>query len=278
MANNHTPPPVDVLSQQLVQIAAGAAHKVGDMLVEGLAQATAGHVSIEEKASIHDLVTRYDRESERLIVDYILQHHPDSTIMGEEQGARGNGRVRWYVDPIDGTSNFAAGIPFFCVSIGAVVNNQIVAGVIYDPIRRELFSATTGGAFLNGNPIRSRGHTTESKALLLTAFPSAHAGVGDEDFKRFSEMVTRFATVRRIGSAALSLAYVACGRADVVYEPSVNPWDVTAGMFIIEQAGGRYLAFGPENGQTARWMLPKCIATCPQFDLENSVMHAFLHS
>jgi len=262
---------IDRLSEHLVTIATNAAMQVGDMLIQGSAEASAGALTIDQKSSFHDLVTKYDHESERVIVDYILKQHPDSTIMGEEVGSRGNGAIQWYVDPIDGTSNFAAGIPFFCVSIGAIYNNQIVAGVIYDPIRRELFSATTKGAFLNGQPIRSHGHKTENEALLLAAFPSPHADLTADDGQLYVKIVRRFATVRRMGSAALSLAYVACGRVDVSFEPGINPWDVTAGIFLVEQAGGRYIAFG--GSQPQRWQLPKFIATCPEFQLEQSIIN-----
>ena len=263
------------LSLQLEEVAKGSALRVAEMLVTGSAEATAGKLSIGEKSSFHDLVTKYDRESEQLIVDYILTHHPDSTIVGEEYGTRGDGTVQWYVDPIDGTSNFAAGIPFFCVSIGAALDGQMVAGIVYDPIRKEMFSATTQGATLNGQPIRAHGRSGQEQALLLTAFPSPHTGVSDNDCKLYLELVRHFTTVRRMGSAALSLAYVACGRADVMYEPGINPWDVAAGSFLVQQAGGQCLGFGKqtvENETPHPWMFAKCLAACPEFELERSVL------
>jgi myo-inositol-1(or 4)-monophosphatase len=265
---------MDRLSQRLVEIASQAALQVGDILVN----ASARDVSVEEKSSFHDLVTKYDRESEEIIADYIFKQYPDSTLVGEEDGIRGKGQVQWYVDPIDGTSNFAAGLPFFCVSIGAALNDQPLAGVIYDPIRRELFTASTQGAFLNGEPIRAGGHKTDSLALLLTAFPSPHAGISDGDGLLFAEILRCFATVRRVGSAALALAYVACGRADVVLETSINAWDVAAGMFLVEQAGGRYVPFGSRTSSIgqAPWMFPGFVATCSEFDLEQSIINRFL--
>lgn len=266
---------INHLSQHLLKIAKGAALLVGDMLVEASAEATVGKLAIENKANFHDLVTKYDRQSEQMITDYIFQQHSDSTIVGEEGGAKGSGSIHWYVDPIDGTSNFARGIPFFCVSIGAALGDQMLAGVIYDPVRREMFSASTQGAFLDDKPIRAHGSQTDSGALILTAFPSPHAtGVSDDDFKLFSELVRSFATVRRVGSCALSLAYIACGRADVVFESSVNPWDVAAGILIVEQAGGRYLPLASPSSPADQqpWLSPKFIATCPEFDLEQSVL------
>lgn len=278
-ANIVTDKKIRDLSLHLVDVAQHAALQVADMLVAASAEATAGEVSIAEKASIHDLVTKYDHESERIIVEHILQHHPDSMIMGEEHGTTGDGSVKWYVDPIDGTSNFAAGIPFFCVSIGAVLDEQMVAGVIYDPIRQEMFSASTQGAFLNGRPIRAHGQQRDSQSLLMTAFPSPHTTPSDDEFLFFANIARSFATVRRMGSAALSLAYVACGRADVMYEPGINPWDVTAGLFLVQQAGGKFVTFGkPKEAATSAqpWLYPKCIAMCPEFDLEQSVMSALL--
>ncbi len=266
------------LSQQLVEIASNAALKVGDMLVKASAEALAGGVSTEEKEGFYDLVTKYDREAEQAIADHIFQSYPDSTIVGEEGGAQGDGSVHWYVDPIDGTSNFASGIPFFSVSIGAVLDDRILAGVIYAPIRRELFSASTVGAFLNGEPIKSQGHKTDSKSLLVAAFPNPREDILGDDGQLFTELVRRFSTVRRLGSAALGLAYVACGRADVVFEPIISPWDVTAGILLIEQAGGRYVPLGEvdSHAQSYPWLFPGFIATCAEFDLEQSIMNVFV--
>ncbi len=267
------------LSQTLADIASKATFQVKDMLVAGSAEAASGNLSINHKSSFHDLVTKYDKESERILSDYIFQHHPDSTIMGEEGGTTGNGNVQWYVDPIDGTSNFATGIPFFCVSIGAAVDGEIISAVILDPMRAELFSATTQGAFLNGVPIAAKGSRTENEAFLLTAFPSPHASATDEDGKLMANIVRRFATLRRIGSAALSLAYVACGRADAAYEPKINAWDVAAGLFIVQQAGGRFVPCGqlPTDVEDKPWNYPECIATCPEFELEQSILNRFMN-
>ncbi len=268
----------DELSNHLRDIATKAALEVKDILVTASAQAATGEVLTAEKASIHDLVTKYDRQAEQIIAAYIFQAYPDSTFMGEEEGGKGNGAVHWYVDPIDGTSNFATGLPFFCVSIGVALEGEIIAGIIFDPIRNEMFSATTQGAFLNGQPIKARGNANENKAFMVTSFPNVHAGVSDADGLFFIEMSRRFATIRRIGSAALSLAYVACGRVDVAIETQINAWDVAAGMFILQQAGGRYLPFGSltANVKAQPWLYPKFIATCPEFKLEESIINTFL--
>ncbi len=266
------------LSQTLVDIASKATFQVKDMLVAGTAEAARGNLSIDHKSSFHDLVTKYDKEAEQILSNYIFQHYPDSTFMGEEGGATGQGKVHWYVDPIDGTSNFATGIPFFCVSIGAAVDGEIIAAVILDPIREELFSATTQGAFLNGDPITAKGNRTENEAFLLTAFPSPHASATDEDGKLMANIIRRFATLRRIGSAALSLAYVACGRVDAAYEPRINAWDVAAGLFILQQAGGCFVPCGqlPAGAVDKPWNYPELIATCPEFELEQSILYRFV--
>lgn len=258
---------IDELSQNLVGIALAAALKVGGMLVEAFNRG----VTVEQKTGFSDLVTEYDRESERMISDYIFQHHPDSTLLGEEGGAQGVGRVQWYVDPIDGTTNFATGLPFFCVSIGAAFEQQMLAGVIYDPIRAELFSASTRGASLNNKPIRSQGGRRDAEAVILTDFPYLKKQLSDDDYGLYARMIKNFRGVRRIGSIALQMAYVACGRADVVFSINASAWDVAAGMFLIEQAGGRYLPLEPARQKP--WPPPDFIAVCPEFELEQSVLN-----
>src|SRR5581483_5287207 len=161
----------------------------------------------------------------------IFKAYPDSTLVGEEGGAQGTGAVHWYVDPIDGTNNFVSGIPFFCVSIGAALGDQMLAGVIYDPVRDELMAASTGGAFLNGTPMRSSGGSVDAESTLLTSFPQSGGRAEAADVIAFGELVRSFRCVRRLGSTALNLAYVACGRADATFEADTNSWDVAAGMF-----------------------------------------------
>lgn len=265
------PQDINELSQHLLNIATTAALMVGDTLSEAFVRG----VSAEEKSGHYDLVTEYDREAERVIVEQIFREYPNSTVIGEEGGARGDGAVRWYVDPIDGTNNFATAFPFFCVSIGAALNGQMLAGVIYDPVRRELFSASTTGAFLNGERISARGNKIDSRAVLLTDFPYPGDMSSDEDYLSFAQMVRNFLSVRRLGCAALELAYVACGRADVAFSiGGSSAWDVAAGMLIVEQAGGRYVSLGqpdPQTGQTP-WPSGKYIATCPEFELEQSIL------
>lgn len=257
---------LDHLSLRLLDIAAQAAFKVEGLLREGFAANVATH----EKANRHDLVTEYDHRSEETIINFILKQYPDSQILGEEGGYRGDGAVHWFVDPIDGTMNFASGIPFFNVSIAAALNGQMLAGVVYDPVRREMFSASTAGAFLNAEPIRAIGHPTEAEALLLTDFPYADQAITADDYGLFADMVQRFRSVRRIGSAALELAYVACGRADAAFLGLGSAWDVAAGMMLIEQAGGHYLPI--ERLATGMWPPSRCVATCAGFEIERSLL------
>jgi myo-inositol-1(or 4)-monophosphatase len=179
----------------------------------------------------------------------IMADAPDSTIVGEEGGAQGSGSVRWYVDPIDGTSNFARGIAHWCVSIAATLDGRSVAGVVYDPVARNLFSAHLGAATLNDKPLVSRAFPDERSATLVTSFPNPrHLNVlGPKGLDAFRELVDGFRTVRNLGSGALSLATVAAGWADATIGFRTNPWDIAAGMLILEQAGGRYLTY--RNGE-----------------------------
>jgi myo-inositol-1(or 4)-monophosphatase len=226
-----------------MDVAAGAARDVGDLLREAfLRGGPAG-----AKRDFHDLVTAHDRIAEERIAAFLLRHVPDSSVLGEEGGRRGSGRLLWHVDPIDGTNNFASQLPFFCVSIAAEEDGRVVAGVVYDPLRTELFSAWQGGATCNGSPLAARGAATEREALLATDYPGpATTSVrveGMSALELFAGMVERFGSVRRLGSSALGLAYVAAGRIDVAFEIAPNPWDVAAGFLLVRKAGGVFRSF-----------------------------------
>jgi len=200
-----------------------------------------------------DLVTVADRAVEKLIRSRLGETFPEHGIYGEEgTRERMDGEFRWYVDPLDGTTNFAHGFPQFAVSMGlehrpaglkAEDDGSLVAAVIYDPMRNELFTAERGrGATLNGKPVRvSRiGHLAE--ALLATGFPS-HKRHANPNIHFYQEFTLRSHGVRRAGSAALDLAYVACGRMDGFWEFNLNPWDTAAGILLVEEAGGRVTDF-----------------------------------
>lgn len=226
-------------STQLMEIARKAALEVGPALRE----AFRSNMAVDYKVDLHDVVTVHDKQSEARIRDYILAAAPDSTLLGEEGGSVGQGRVQWYVDPIDGTSNFARGLAFWCVSIGAVIDGEIVAGVVYDPVAEHMFCADLKGAWLNGSPIQSRATADETHATLITGYPVARdfrLDGKDVALTHFGELAETFSTLRRPGSAALTLAHVAAGWCDAAAGFGVNPWDVTAAILILRNAGGSY--------------------------------------
>jgi len=224
------------------------------------------------KRDARDIVTEYDKATEHALIESLSAAVPDSAFLGEEGGAIGSGRVRWYIDPIDGTSNFAAGFAFWCVSIAAEIDGSVVAGVVYDPIADVLFSADLDGAYLDGRPLHSRGAQTEEEATLITGYPNArdlHAH-GDAALERFGALVSAYRALRRPGSAAMSVCHVAAGWVDAAAGFSVNPWDVSAAGFILTQAGGVYRGFGGDTGAPV-YQCPGYIATvaglsCPTLD------------
>ncbi len=187
-----------------------------------------------------DLVTEADRASEDLIVERLQSHFPTHSIVGEEGGARErSSEYRWYVDPLDGTTNFAHGFPVFNVTLALQRDGELLAGVIFDPTRQELFTAERGGgAYLNNRRIRVSACKRLEDALVATGFPSRkrHQNVNVHFYHQMA-MVTH--GVRRAGAAAIDLAYVACGRLDAFWEFGLNPWDMAAGILLINEAGGR---------------------------------------
>lgn len=196
-------------------------------------------VTIEYKGEA-DLVTEADRASEALISARIRSLWPDHDIIGEEGTRTESGSDwRWYVDPLDGTTNFAHGFPVFCVSMALEYRGERVAGVIYDPTRDELFAASKkGGAFLNGHKIQVSSTPLLRESLLATGFPSRKRH-RNPNIHFYHQLTLRSHGVRRAGSAALDLAYVACSRFDAFWEFNLNPWDTAAGVLLVEEAGGR---------------------------------------
>jgi myo-inositol-1(or 4)-monophosphatase len=202
------------------------------------------HIKIEYKGDV-DLVTAADRASEKLIAERLHARWPQHGIVGEE-GTRTDtsAEFRWYVDPLDGTTNFAHGYPVFCVSIAlARRDDEIEVGVLYDPTRNELFAAERGrGATLNGNPIRVSKTTRLAESILGTGFPS-HKRHKNPNIYFYQQITLRSHGVRRAGSAALDLANVAAGRYDGFWEFNLNPWDTAAGVLIVREAGGKVTRF-----------------------------------
>ncbi len=217
-----------------LETAAETAREAGALVATYLQR----HVGFELKGD-YDLVTEADRASERLIVDRLRSHFPTHSIVAEEGGGQaGTSEYRWYVDPLDGTTNFAHGFPMFNVTMGLERSGELIAGVILDPLLDELFTAEQGsGAFLNSRRIHvSRAERIED-SLVATGFPSRkrHQNVNVHFYYQLAMLSHG---VRRAGAAALDLAYVACGRLDAFWEFDLNPWDVAAGVLLVREAGG----------------------------------------
>ena len=201
------------------------------------------NIKIEYKGDA-DLVTAADRKSEALIRERIRQTWPSHDVLGEEEGLRDTGsEFRWYVDPLDGTTNFAHSFPVFCVSMALQDKSGMLAGVCYDPTRNELFAAERGnGATLNDRPIHVSKTAKLKESLVGTGFPS-HKRHKNPNIHFYHQITLRSHGVRRAGSAALDLCYVACGRMDGFWEFNLNPWDTAAGVLMVEEAGGRVTDF-----------------------------------
>lgn len=233
---------------EFVQVAEQIAREAGALLREYYQRG----VRAEYKGDV-DLVTEADRASEQLITKRLREALPDHGVFGEE-GTRSSleSEYRWYVDPLDGTTNFAHGFPAFCVVLGCEhrppglapeQDGQMVAGVVYDPLRDELFSAAAGqGTRLNGEPVHVSKTSTLQESLIATGFPS-HKRHRSPNIHFYQEFTLRSHGVRRAGSAALDLAYVACGRLEAFWEFKLNPWDTSAGVLLVEEAGGRITRF-----------------------------------
>ena len=233
------------------------AREAGGVLIDRL-----GRARISTKGDI-DLVTEADLAAEKLIIERIKSHYPRHAILAEESGASveidaGKSDWKWIIDPLDGTTNYAHGYLCFCVSIAVERAGQIEVGVVYDPTRDELFAAERGqGATLNERPIRVSTVADLNSAMLCTGFPY---NVRERpDFAReFINFTMTAQAVRRDGSAALDLAYLACGRFDGFWEDGLNAWDIAAGLLLIEEAGGRVTDF---RGAPLSIYTPKVLAT-----------------
>ena len=221
--------------------AARAAREAGTLIAKFAGRPS----SVTTKRSANDLVTEIDRASERLIHRRLHRAFPTFGFVGEEHGRRRQtAPSRWIVDPVDGTINFVHGMPFFGVSIGLEHQGSLVVGVIYDPLRRHLFVGTRGGgAWLNGKRLRASRNRTLGDSLLSTGFSSKFRRQPQPYLRWFQALEARSHAVRRLGSTALCLAYVAAGWLDGFYERDLWPWDIAAGLLLVEEAGGRVSDF-----------------------------------
>lgn len=222
----------------LVNVAIQAARKGGDSLLRS--QRRLHELNIESKGR-NDFVSEADRIAEAKIIEEIHKNYPDHAILAEESGKHGNSDITWIIDPLDGTNNFIHSFPVYCVSIGIMEQGRMSHGVIYDPMRQEIFTATKGdGAQVDGRRIRVSGRRLLKDALIGTGFPyrSGQEDGLDTYMSMLKRVLENTAGIRRAGSAALDLAYVAAGRLDGFWEFGLKPWDVAAGALIVREAGG----------------------------------------
>ncbi|NOX20183.1 MAG: inositol monophosphatase [Nitrospirae bacterium] len=221
-----------------LEVAKDAALSASEVLLENL-----GSISTEdiEKKQASDYVTYVDRESEKRIVEVIKKAFPEHLLLTEESIKQSStAQYRWIIDPLDGTTNYIHSYPVFSVSIALQYREEIVVAVVYDPIRKEMFTAEKGGgAFLNGKRLDiSKRKVNPDTALIATGFPFRAKHLTDEYFELFKAIFARCSDLRRAGSAAIDLAYVAAGRCDGFFEIGLSPWDVAAGGLLVEEAGG----------------------------------------
>lgn len=211
------------------------ARQAGEILAAGYEK----EHQLDYKGEI-DLVTEIDRRSEEFLVAELRRRFPGHQILAEEGGGQDGGRYQWYIDPLDGTVNYAHGVPFFCVSIAYAVAGELTLAAVFDPLRDELFSAERGkGAWLNGRSLKVRPETELARSLLVTGFPYDIWKTAQNNLDHFSRFARISQGVRRLGSAALDLCYVAAGRFDGYWELSLKPWDLAAGVLIALEAGAR---------------------------------------
>ena len=220
----------------LLNIAVRAARNAGNVIVRSLQHVE--HLEVTTKGR-NDFVSDVDRLAEQEIISVIEKAYPEHAIMAEESGNRGESDTVWVIDPLDGTTNFLHGFPNYCVSIAVMVRGKIEHGVVYDPLREELFTASRGdGAQLNDRRLRVGKRKELANALLATGFPFKNPQHLPAFLATFENLFTQVADVRRTGSAALDLAYVAAGRLDGYWEIGLEKWDLAAGALLIEEAGG----------------------------------------
>ena len=230
----------------MLNIAVRAARSAGNVIARGFE--TFDDLQIEQKGE-NDFVTKIDKEAEQTIIYKIKQSYPDHTFVGEEGGiVAGDDDYKWIIDPLDGTTNFIKGIPHFAVSIALQYKGRLDQAVVFDPIRGELFTASRGnGAQLNGHRIRVSKAKELGNTILATAFPYRNKESINEYMASFNSIFAECGDIRRGGSAALDMAYVAAGRFDGYWERGVKPWDIAAGELLVRESGGLVTDFNGGN-------------------------------
>ena len=222
---------------KLLSTAVHAARLAGQVIVDNVGRVSKKDISAK-KAS--DFVTRVDRESEKIIIKTIKRSFPDHFFLAEESYKEADTEeFRWIIDPLDGTTNYIHQYPVFSISIALEYKRKTILGVVYDPLRKELFTAERGrGAFLNKHPIKISPSNSLKNSLITTGFPFRAKNHIDVYLKLFKSVFNKVGDLRRAGSAALDLAYLACGRCDGFFEIGLSPWDIAAGNILIKEAGG----------------------------------------
>ncbi len=215
--------------------------RAGEVTREGFGR----NFSVEFKTNESNLVTEIDKKSEREIISFIKSKYPKHNILAEESGEENNSsEFTWVIDPLDGTTNFAHGLPLFSVSIGVMKNGETIAGAVYDVIRDALYTAEKGsGSFVNGKKIHVSENANLKRSVLVTGFPYNISDNPDHAIERFTNFLKSSRAVRRLGSAAIDFCYVAQGVFDGFWEVHLHPWDICAGKLIVEEAGGKVTDF-----------------------------------
>ncbi|UCG78402.1 MAG: inositol monophosphatase [Nitrospirota bacterium] len=220
----------------LLKLSTEAARKAGSHIMSNLGGITSSDIVLKQTS---DFVTRVDKESETLIVNLIRSQYSDHSIVAEESVNEEVSGYRWIIDPLDGTTNFIHGYPVFSVSIAVEHAGNIITGVVFDPTRDEMFTAAEGsGAHLNDRPIAVSKVNSIADSLITTGFPFRRKDHIDKYLSVFKEMFMQVSDIRRAGSAALDLSYLACGRCDGFFEIGLSIWDIAAGSLLISEAGG----------------------------------------
>ncbi len=226
----------------MVNIAVRAARRAGELMIRQLNHLEALEITEKDR---NEYVTEVDYLAEDAIVEVIHDHYPEHAILAEERGQQGNNEFQWIIDPLDGTTNFIHGFPVFAVSIAVTHNGQLEHGVVYDPLRQEIFTASRGqGAQLDGRKIRVSRRISMKHSLIATGFPyRANEKYLDDYMAMLKSVIATSSGIRRPGSAALDLCYVAAGRVDGFWELGLKIWDIAAGALMIKEAGGRISDF-----------------------------------
>jgi len=232
---------------QLLATAKTAAYEASKILLENFGKITKNDI-IEKRDN--DFLTFVDEQAEKIIISIIKDVYPNHAIQAEESGIEtGESEYKWIIDPLDGTKNYISGIPIFAISIAVKHKDDIILGVIYDPIRDELYHAMGGkGAFLNDQPIRVNQQKNIKEALIATGFPFRYKNYLTQYLACFEDIFQQVSGIRRMGAAAIDLAYVASGKFEAFWEIALSPWDVAAGTLLITESGGRVSDFwGVDN-------------------------------